>query len=271
MNCDAENLRRNAIEPRRTPAPPPSRPSPRWNGTAASTGSTTSSGPSPNRCGEHHARERDLPWVHRTALGSPLVPEVKISMNRSSGSASAKRDRRAAVGGEFGCPVRRFDVDDGRPVAGRRPTRRIGEHDLAVGVRDVARPAPRRAGSGSARPARCPPAPRRPARCEKNGVFPAARRHAAAGRDRAGPAARRPASAPCSMWSRQLTNESSIVHTRGRSTSTSGASRSATVTVRELTSRSPDQAGVSASSRPMRSSCPVAPPTANSVCLAARK
>ena len=29
-------------------------------------------------------------WVHRTALGSPLVPEVKISIRRSSAAVSAK-------------------------------------------------------------------------------------------------------------------------------------------------------------------------------------
>jgi hypothetical protein len=28
-----------------------------------------------------------LPWLHFTAFGSPLVPEVKISMKRSAGEA----------------------------------------------------------------------------------------------------------------------------------------------------------------------------------------
>ena len=74
--------------------------------------------------------------------------------------------------------------------------------------------------------------------------------------------------APCRMWSRQLVNESSK-YTPRSSTSTSGVSRS--VTVGESRLAVTDQAGVSASSRPMRSSCPVALPTANSVCLAARK
>ena len=56
-------------------------------------------------------------------------------------------------------------------------------------------------------------------------------------------------------------------YTPRSSTSASGVSRSVTVGRPSLT----DQAGVSANSRPMRSSCPVALPTANSVCLAARK
>ena len=78
------------------------------------------------------------------------------------------------------------------------------------------------------------------------------------------------------MWSRQLTNEPvgvprrSSQRRRDRRRRPGASEDPATVgcgcrTCTRL------QAGVSASSRPMRSSCPVAPPTANSVCLAARK
>ena len=43
--------------------------------------------PSPNRSAIITPANATLPWLHLTALGSPLVPEVKISMNRSSATA----------------------------------------------------------------------------------------------------------------------------------------------------------------------------------------
>ena len=104
---------------------------------------------------------------------------------------------------------------------------------------------------------------------------PAARRRAAVGRDRAGRAAPPRASAPAWMWSRQLTNEpvarraiTAIVDV-GQRRQQLGDGRVALAS--SWRKRIGAQAGVSASSRPMRSSCPVAPPSANSVCLAARK
>ena len=47
----------------------------------------------PEPLGQQSARGwRPSSWVTRTALGSPQVPEVKISMNRSSGSTSIVGD-----------------------------------------------------------------------------------------------------------------------------------------------------------------------------------
>ncbi len=50
---------------------------------------TVSSGPSPKRSASIRPGNATLSWVTRTALGSPLVPEVKMSMNRSSADRSA--------------------------------------------------------------------------------------------------------------------------------------------------------------------------------------
>jgi hypothetical protein len=48
---------------------------------------TVSPVPSPNRPASIRPGTAIFPWVHLTALGSPLVPDVKISMSRSSGVA----------------------------------------------------------------------------------------------------------------------------------------------------------------------------------------
>jgi hypothetical protein len=60
---------------------------------------TVSPIPSPNRPASIRPGTAIFPRVHLTALGSPLVPDVKISMSRSSGVANLKmavgRDRSA--------------------------------------------------------------------------------------------------------------------------------------------------------------------------------
>ena len=47
----------------------------------------TVSPPQPHRPARLTPGSVTLAWVIRTAVGSPLVPEVKISMNRSSAAA----------------------------------------------------------------------------------------------------------------------------------------------------------------------------------------
>ena len=49
-----------------------------------------SAGPSPNRSASMRPGHATFSWVTRTAFGSPLVPDVKISMNKSSGPRRAK-------------------------------------------------------------------------------------------------------------------------------------------------------------------------------------
>ena len=43
-----------------------------------------SAGPNPNRWASMTPGPATFSWVQRTALGSPLVPDVKMSMNSSS-------------------------------------------------------------------------------------------------------------------------------------------------------------------------------------------
>jgi hypothetical protein len=50
---------------------------------------TVSPVPSPNLPASIRPGTAIFPWVHLTAFGSPLVPDVKISMSRSSGVAGA--------------------------------------------------------------------------------------------------------------------------------------------------------------------------------------
>src|SRR5439155_10922144 len=50
---------------------------------------TVSPVPSPNRPASIRPGTAIFPCVHLTAFGSPLVPDVKISMSRSSGLAGA--------------------------------------------------------------------------------------------------------------------------------------------------------------------------------------
>ena len=50
---------------------------------------TVSSEVSPNLLASIFPGKAIFPWVHRTAFGSPLVPDVKISMSRSSAAAGA--------------------------------------------------------------------------------------------------------------------------------------------------------------------------------------
>ena len=259
---------RNRRRPRRPR--PPSPPSPRWSGTAASTGRTCRRDRARIASASIRPGKATLSCVTRTALGSPLVPEVKISMNRSSGLGSANVDRRAAVCRRVRLPTavirRRRCVD-----AVGNACRVVGEDQLAVGTCDVTGEGVTAA--GRVEPDRAParPAPAATSTVEKNGVLPSSTPTCGglAGSSRATSAAA--SSAPAWMWSRQLTNESALVHTaigdvdeRRQQLGDGRAWRSGHLTP-----------SVRRASRPVRGRCaaaaPVAPPTANSVCLAARK
>ena len=75
-----------------------------------------------------------------TALGSPLVPEVKISMTVSSGSASRCGANSPAAARQV-APTPRRSVEHPDARRGRRRQQRpvlgVGHHDLAVGLADV--------------------------------------------------------------------------------------------------------------------------------------
>ena len=86
-----------------------------------------------------------LPWLRCTAFGPPVVPEVKTSSARSSGSTGTAGSRAGCVA-ERVAQGRLGDQHDRRGGAGRGERLGelgreafLGEHDLAVGVRDVAR------------------------------------------------------------------------------------------------------------------------------------
>jgi hypothetical protein len=87
-NPEAENLRRSAIvAPAARPTAQPAMIALEWN--IGIDTYTVSPVPSPNRPASIRPGTAIFPWVHLTALGSPLVPDVKISMSRSSGVAGA--------------------------------------------------------------------------------------------------------------------------------------------------------------------------------------
>ena len=88
------------------------------------------------------------PWVHRTALGSPVVPDVKSSRRRSSGDHRPRATPARPIAGR-----RRFEagevvgvVDAQEAFVGNteveaveeRGARLVGHEELAVGEADVA-------------------------------------------------------------------------------------------------------------------------------------
>ena len=89
------------------------------------------------------------PWVQRTALGSPVVPDVKSSRRRSSGATSpdgpdARRGRRrgsidAGRGTRRSSTRRMRSIGDVEVEALEEPGARVvGHEELAVGEADVA-------------------------------------------------------------------------------------------------------------------------------------
>src|SRR5437016_7776334 len=106
---------------------------------------TVSPVPSPNRPASIRPGTAIFPCAHLTAFGSPLVPDVKISMSRSSGvagttSSGARAGRSspssAARGGARGdqgfvppWPAQHRDLHRGQ----QRRVARFGQHVLAVG------------------------------------------------------------------------------------------------------------------------------------------
>ncbi len=85
-NADAENRRRNAIAaPAASPTAQPAMTALEWN--IGIDTYTVSPLPSPNRPASITPGTAILAWVTRTAFGSPLVPDVKISISRSSAAA----------------------------------------------------------------------------------------------------------------------------------------------------------------------------------------
>ena len=89
---------------------------------------TVSPVPSPNRPASIRPGPAIFPCVHLTAFGSPLVPDVKISMSRSSGPGRRHLERGARGQVE---PVERQHRDVHRGQ--QRRVARFGQHVLAVG------------------------------------------------------------------------------------------------------------------------------------------
>jgi hypothetical protein len=59
---------------------------------------TVSPVPSPNRPASIRPGTAIFPWVHLTAFGSPLVPDVKISMSRGRPASPGPPPGRARAG-----------------------------------------------------------------------------------------------------------------------------------------------------------------------------
>ena len=194
-------------------------------------------------------------------------------MNVSAGSGRTRRHRRIAMCGDLGRPVRRIDVDV-VDVANDRGRRRIGQHHLAIRVPDVA--LQRRAAANRIEPDRHEPGQRGgdEQRREERRVL---QQHADMRRlrriqprvqGRGYGSALLDVVAP--RRERLLEVHAAVVDVDERCDQRGYGGKLVGRRV-SLLLTSAVQAGVSANSRPMRRSWPVAPPTANSVCLAARK
>jgi len=91
-NPEAENRRRSAIAaPAARPTAQPAMMALEWN--IGMDTYTVSAAVSPNRSASIRPGPAIFSWVHLTAFGSPLVPDVKISMSRSSAFAGTTSSR----------------------------------------------------------------------------------------------------------------------------------------------------------------------------------
>ena len=195
-------------------------------------------------------------------------------MNRSSGSAGRRSCSEPAYGAISSAPARRSrrrspHPGEIEPVEQPRLSR-LGEHQLAVGVLDVAAQRVTAAGRVQPHRHRCPRRPQPPAASEKNGVLPSSTPTCGGAPGRARRAAAPPRVARgAAMWLRQVTNESSNRHAAvGRRRSSGAGAGLAT----DRSSGTAYAERLRPGCRPVRGRVAAAarwrPPSANSVCLA---